>query len=186
MRPDSSMQRPALCAAADAERQAAGHDRILRCVHMNGKSAARGDTVSERELRTSRVLDASRERVFRAFSDPSQLVQWWGPKGFSNTFSEFDLRPGGAWRFVMHGPDGANFPNESVFVEVVPPERVVFKHISSPQFEMTITFEEYAGKTRIGWRQVFNTAAERQRVAKIAVEANEQNLDRLTAQLRNG
>ena len=81
----------------------------------------------------------------------------------------------------MHGPDGANFPNESVFVEVVPPERVVFRHESRPRFEMTITFEEHDAKTRVGWRQVFDTAAERDRIATFAVQANEQNLDRLTA-----
>jgi uncharacterized protein YndB with AHSA1/START domain len=144
------------------------------------------DEKSERELFTFRVLDAPRERVFRAFSDPSQLVHWWGPKGFHNTFHEFDFRPGGTWRFIMHGPDGANFPNESVFVEVVPPERVVLKHISGPQFEMTITFDELGGKTRVGWRQVFDTVAECQRVAKFALEANEQNLDRLAMQIGTG
>jgi uncharacterized protein YndB with AHSA1/START domain len=145
---------------------------------MSEKPAAE-NSGSDRELFTSRVLDAPRERVFRAFSDPAQLVRWWGPKGFTNTFHEFDLRPGGTWRFVMHGPDGVNFPNESVFVEVVPPERVVFNHVSGPRFEMTITFEEHDGKTRVGWRQSFLTVDDYQRVARFAVPANEQNLDRL-------
>lgn len=86
---------------------------------MTEKPAVHGESASEREPVTSRVLEAPRERVFRAFSDPAHLERWWGPKGFTNTFHEFDLRPGGNWRFVMHGPDGADFPNESVFVEVV-------------------------------------------------------------------
>jgi uncharacterized protein YndB with AHSA1/START domain len=141
------------------------------------------DSGSDRALVTSRVIDAPRDRVFRAFSNPAHLVHWWGPKGFTNTFDEFDLRAGGKWRFLMHGPDGENFPNESVFVEVIPPERVVFKNISGPEFEMTITFEEYDGKTEVGWRQLFNTSAEFERVAKFAVEANEQNLDRLAKQV---
>jgi uncharacterized protein YndB with AHSA1/START domain len=141
------------------------------------------DSTVDRELATSRVIDAPRERVFRAFSDPTHLAQWWGPKGFTNTFHEFDLRPGGTWRFVMHGPDGGNYPNESVFQEVVEPERVVFQHVSAPHFEMTITFAEEAGKTRVGWRQLFNSADERERIARFAVDANEQNLDRLKAHL---
>jgi uncharacterized protein YndB with AHSA1/START domain len=146
---------------------------------MTEESAVHGESVPDRELVTSRMIGAPRERVFGAFADPEHLAHWWGPKGFANTFHEFDLRPGGRWRFVMHGPDGTDFPNESVFVEVVPPERVVLRHISAPKFEMTITFEDHDGKTRVGWRQVFDTAAECQRVAKFAIEANEQNLDRL-------
>ncbi|MFC5523482.1 SRPBCC family protein [Polaromonas jejuensis] len=141
------------------------------------------DSFADREPVTSRVLDAPQARVFQAFSDSDQLARWWGPRGFTNTFEEFDLRPGGAWRFVMHGPDGTNYPNESVFVEVVPRERVVFRHHSGHEFEMTITFAEQAGKTRLGWRQRFDSAAECQRVASFAVEANEQNLDRLQALL---
>src|SRR5262245_45640054 len=92
-------------------------------------------SASDRELHTSRLLDAPRERVFRAFSDPTHLARWWGPKGFTNTFREFDFRAGGAWRFVMHGPNGADFQNESVFVEVRPPEQVVLRHVSKPHFE---------------------------------------------------
>ena len=134
-----------------------------------------------RAIATSRLIEAPRDRVFEAFRDPAQLAQWWGPKGFTNTIYEFDLRPGGNWRFVMHAPKGGDFPNESVFVEVVEPELVVIRHDSTPPFELTITFAEEDGKTLVGWRQVFQTNDERDRVAKFAVEANEQNLDRLAA-----
>ena len=139
--------------------------------------------VSDRELVTSRVLNASREQVFRAFSTPDHLAHWWGPNGFTNTFHEFNFKPGGTWRFVMHGPDGTDFQNEITFLEVVLPERVVIKHMNNPKFELTINLKEENGKTRIGWRQVFNTAEERQRIAKYAVDANEQNLDRLEKEL---
>jgi uncharacterized protein YndB with AHSA1/START domain len=148
---------------------------------MNEKPGAGSESTADRELVTSRLIDAPRERVFSAFGDPAHLAQWWGPKGFTSTFHEFDLRSGGTWRFTMHGPDGGSYPNESVFVEVVAPERVVFKHVSGPQFEMTIAFAAKGDKTVVGWRQVFNTAAECRRVAKFAVEANEQNLDRLAS-----
>jgi uncharacterized protein YndB with AHSA1/START domain len=131
----------------------------------------------------SRLIDAPRERVFKAFSDRAHLTRWWGPKGFTSTFHEFDLRPGGVWRFVLHGPDGINYANECVFTEVVAPERVVFDHVSDHHFQMTITFATQGNKTLVGWRQLFDTAAERQRIAGVVVEANEQNLDRLAAEV---
>lgn len=148
------------------------HDAIQMCLILD-----------EREFVHSRLIDAPPERVYGAFSDPLRLARWWGPDGFSCTFSEFDLRPGGAWRFVMHGPDGQNYPNQSVFREVVAPERVVFEHLSDHHFEMTITFADHGGKTLVGWRQVFDTAAERERIAASVVPANEQNLDRLAAEV---
>ncbi len=150
---------------------------------MSARPPAPQEPESGRELATSRLLDAPRERVFAAFRDPARLARWWGPKGFRNTFQEFDLRPGGRWVFVMHGPDGVDYPNESVFVEVKPPKRVVLRHVSSPRFEMTITFDDERGRTRVGWRQLFETAAERSRIARFAEVANEQNLDRLAAEL---
>lgn len=139
--------------------------------------------MSDREIVTTRLIDAPRERIFAALSDPNHLTRWWGPKGFTSTFHEFDLRPGGLWRFDLHGPDGARYPNESVFVEVARPERVVFQHVSGPQFEMTISLAEQAGKTALTWRMLFPTAAECARVKRFAVDANEQNLDRLEAEL---
>lgn len=150
----------------------------------NDKSASGPDSTADREFVHSRLIDAPRERVFKAFSDPARLARWWGPHGFSSTFQEFDLRPGGAWRLVMHGPDGANYPNESVFVEVLAPDRIVFEHLSEPHhFQMTITFAAQGDQTMVGWRQVFDTAAERQRLAGVVSQANEQNLDRLAAEV---
>ena len=141
------------------------------------------DSPSDRELTTSRLLDAPRERVFRALSDPAHLARWWGPNGFTNTFHEFDFRPGGAWRFVMHGPNGGDYVNESAFVDVRPPERVVLQHLSPPRFELTIALADDGGKTRIGWRQRFESAAVCERIRALATPANEENLDRLEAEL---
>jgi uncharacterized protein YndB with AHSA1/START domain len=129
------------------------------------------------------VLSAPRERVFSAFSEAGQLAQWWGPEGFRNTFHEFDLRAGGAWRYTMHGPNGADYLNESVFVEVVKPERIVIEHVSGPRFRLTITLTAGAGRTRLTWRQRFPTAADCDRIKALAIPANEQNLDRLEARL---
>ncbi len=138
---------------------------------------------TDREIVTTRVLDAPRELVFKAWTDPDRLVQWWGPKGFTNTFHEFDMRPGGIWRFVMHGPNGVDYQNKSVFVEVVNPERIVFDHVSGPRFQVVATFAEQAGKTKLTFRMRFESAAECDKVKAFAVEGNEQNFDRLEAQL---
>lgn len=147
---------------------------------MTGKSTA------DREFVHSRLIDAPQARVFQAFADPSQLARWWGPDGFTSTFKLFDLRPGGFWRFVMHGPDGTDYPNENVFVEVAAPERVVIEHpAQSHHFVLTITFAAQGDKTRVGWRQVFDTAEHRERVAEVVAKANEQNLSRLAAEVRN-
>ncbi|MEX2546095.1 MAG: SgcJ/EcaC family oxidoreductase [Phycisphaeraceae bacterium] len=138
----------------------------------------------EREIVSARVFNAPRERVFEAFSDPGHLSQWWGPKGFSNTIHEFDLRPGGAWRLTMHGPDGADYQNESVFVEVVKPEKVVFDHCEPiHRFQMTMTFSQENGRTKLTWRMCFESAQECARVKSLVGEANEQNFDRLEEHL---
>jgi hypothetical protein len=76
-------------------------------------------------LSTARVLSASPAQVFAAFAQAERLAQWWGPEGFTNTFTQFEFKPGGRWVFVMHGPDGASYPNESVFREIQPAARIV-------------------------------------------------------------
>jgi uncharacterized protein YndB with AHSA1/START domain len=139
---------------------------------------------SDRDIVSTRTFDFPRERVFEAFSDPSRLARWWGPKGFTSTVHEFDLRPGGTWRFTMHGPDGVDFPSESVFVEVVKPERIVFQHVSEDhRFDMTVTLDEQGGGTRLTWRMRHASAGECARVKRFVVDANEQNFDRLAAEL---
>jgi uncharacterized protein YndB with AHSA1/START domain len=144
----------------------------------------RQGSLSDREIVARRVLDAPRERVFEAFAGPNRLTRWWGPKGFTSTFHEFDFRPGGTWRFVLHGPNGVDYQNKSVFVEVVKPERILFQHVSGPQFQMTLTLDDHPGKkTALTWRMLFETAAECDKVKSFAVDANEQNLDRLEAEL---
>ena len=146
--------------------------------------ASIGARPADREIVSTRVFAAPRERVFRAFSDPQVLARWWGPDGFTSTFQEFDFRPGGAWRFVMHGPDGADYRNASDFIEVVSPERIVLEHLRPMhRFQMTMTFAEEAGKTRLTWRMVFESVAELERVRAFIPGANEQNFDRLQAQL---
>jgi len=118
-----------------------------------------------------REYDAPRGLVFSAFTDPNHLAQWWGPNGFRTTTLSFDMRPGGVWRFVMHGPDGRDYQNRITYEEVVPPERIVYRHgggddVEPVQFRQTITFEDLGGRTRIVWRGDFPSASERDRVIK--------------------
>ena len=118
-----------------------------------------------------REFDAPRDLAFAAWTDPEHLAQWWGPNGFTTTTHSFDFRPGGAWRFVMHAPDGRDNQNGITFEEVVPPERIVYRHgggedVEPVQFRQTITFEELGRRTRMTWRGDFASAVERERVIK--------------------
>ncbi|ERE00393.1 hypothetical protein O166_14475 [Pseudogulbenkiania ferrooxidans EGD-HP2] len=131
----------------------------------------------------SRDIPASREQIFAAISSPERLARWWGPAGFSNTFDVCEFQTGGRWSFTMHGPDGKNYPNESVFAEVAEPEKVVVEHVSSPAFRLTIALETRLGSTRVIWSQLFEDAGQAERLASIVIPANEQNLKRLEAEV---
>jgi len=136
------------------------------------------------ELVTTRLFDFRREEVYAAFSDPSALAAWWGPLGFSNTFQTFDFRPGGVWRFVMHAPDGSASEHECVFLELVAPERIVFRHLRAVhEYQATVTLAEQGAGTSLVWRMVFDSVEEYERVKPFVLTANEQNLDRLQAYL---
>ena len=140
------------------------------------------DRDDDRTLATSRLLPFHREAVFAAFREPQRLARWWGPAGFANTFEAFDFRPGGRWKFVMHGPDGKDYRNESTFRETSP-QRVVIRHDSAPGFTLYAALAEEGRSTRLEWRQVFDTRELREQLAAVCIPANEQNLDRLEAEL---
>ena len=143
---------------------------------------------STREILVTRELAAPRELVWAAMTDPEQVIHWWGPRGFTTAIEQMDVRPGGVWKHVMRGPDGTNYPNESVFQEVVPPERLVFAQGGhreggpSINFVSTWTFDTVAsGKTRVTIRMVFPSADARNLVVREfgAIEGAKQTLERL-------
>lgn len=134
-------------------------------------------------FRTSRTFHASPKDVFAALQDPQRLARWWGPSGFTNVFDVFDFRPGGAWVFTMIGPDGTRYANESVFKAIEPYQRVVIEHVCPPRFALTITLTPIDSGTRLVWEQAFEDAALAESVRHIVEPANEQNLDRLSAEL---
>lgn len=132
---------------------------------------------------TSREIPAPAGQVFAAFRDAARLARWWGPTGFWNNFSCCEFRPGGRWVYVMHGPNGGKHPNESVFEEIVAPSRIVIRHVSGPRYRLTIGFVPAGAGTRVTWSQVFEDDAMAARIRHIVVPANEQNLDRLAAEV---
>src|SRR5829696_2646707 len=151
--------------------------------------AAAAASTADREIVLSRELDAPRELVWRAYTDPAHLPNWWGPNGFTNTVYEMDVRVGGRWRFMMHGPDGTDYPNRIVYQEVVRPERLVFLHGEDVDddpgaFHVTVTFDDLGGRTRVTQRMLFATAAQKKGVEQFgAVELGKQTLDKLAAYL---
>jgi uncharacterized protein YndB with AHSA1/START domain len=151
------------------------------------------ENTSDREIVISRVFDAPRELVWQAMTDPKHVANWWGPRGFSTVTEEMDVRPGGAWKHVMIGPDGARYPNKSIFKEVVKPERIVYTHGGGREgggrgatFVATWTFEALAAdKTRLTMCMVFPSAGDRDYVVKEfgAIEGGKQTLARLAEHL---
>lgn len=136
------------------------------------------------EIVSSRVVNASRELVYRAWTDPNHLKNWWGPAGFTNTFHEFDLSVGGKWRFIMHGPEKGNYPNECEFIKIEKPDLIAWKRHSKPIFQVVATFEEVASnKTKIVFKMLFNSEEECRKVKAFAVDKNEENFDRLENEL---
>jgi uncharacterized protein YndB with AHSA1/START domain len=137
-----------------------------------------------RDLVSSRSFPFLREAVFEAFRNPARLAQWWGPAGFTNTIHEFDLRPGGRFRLTLHGPDGSDYENDKEFLEVLAPERVVFRHLQPMHsFTMTMTWAEDAGGTRLTWLMSFDSI--RDEVHGFIAKANEENFDRLESHLKS-
>lgn len=134
------------------------------------------------EIVTTRWLAAAPERCFRAFSDPAQLARWWGPAGFTNTVPEFDFRAGGRWRIMMRGPDGAEYPNESEFLEIVPDKFIACLHLGPMhRFWLRMTYAPENHGTRLTWRMRFATTEEYAKMNDFVSAANEQNFDRLAS-----
>jgi uncharacterized protein YndB with AHSA1/START domain len=130
-------------------------------------------------FRTRRVLPFTPQQIFEAFARPELLSRWWGPNGFTNTFEVFEFKPGGDWKFVMHGPDGTNYQNENVFVRVDPPSTLVIQHVSAPRFVLTVMLAAHEGGTALSWDQALEDRAVAAAIKHIVEPANEQNLDRL-------
>ncbi|MFM9281154.1 SRPBCC family protein [Paenibacillus jiagnxiensis] len=155
-------------------------------------SKSSGNTITsviDREIVVNRLFDAPRELVFTTWTDPEHLTHWLGPKGFTITVQEFDVRPGGVWRYIMHGPDGTDYLNKITYREVVSPEKLVYSHGDGDEdesFRVTVTFAEQGKQTELTMRMQFKTVEELEQVVKEygAIEGAKSTFDRLAERLK--
>ena len=149
---------------------------------MKDKTA--NNTITNRELHVTKLLNASVESVWEVWINPEHIANWWGPNGFTNTIHTMDLTAGGEWRLTMHGPDGKNFPNKSIFVEIVPVKKIAFQHFN-PNYIATIVFTPEGKETLLDWTMKFETPELYETVVKVfkADVGLKQNVEKLTAYL---
>ncbi|TDW52201.1 uncharacterized protein YndB with AHSA1/START domain [Flavobacterium sp. 270] len=141
-------------------------------------------TTPESEIVTTRILNFPQELVFKAWKNPELLKNWWGPKGFTNTFHEFDFREGGNWTFTMHGPDKGNYENEVEFIKIDEPNLIAWKRYSKPLFQILTTFESiFENQTKVVFKMLFETAEECNKLKPYVVDKNEENFDKLEVEL---
>ncbi len=154
---------------------------------MTNSEGEPAQTTADREIVISRVIGAPPQLVFEAFTAVRHLTPWWGPAGFTTTTRSFDWRVGGAWDFVMHGPDGTDYQEWITWTAIVPGERIAMLHGESREdpntFESVLTFEPDGEHTRIEMRTVFPTKEARDRAVEKshAIEGGEQTLANLAA-----
>ena len=142
---------------------------------------------SDREIVITRLLNAPRELVFEVWTNPKHVDNWWGPTGFTNTTKKIDVRPGGEWIYIMHGPDGRTYDNRVRYVEIVKPEKIVYLHDTGKdndpsEFQSIITFEVISRKqTKVTLKSIFKTKEARDFVVREfgAIEGAEQHLAKL-------
>jgi len=132
------------------------------------------------ELVMSREFDAPRELVYEMWTNPEHVAWWYGPRGFTVTTESMDVRPGGSWKFVMHGPGGWEHENHLVYSVVEPPSRLCFSN-KDPKFDVEISFEDVGGKTLLTYRTIFDTVEFRNLIVNEyrAEVGLRQSLDRL-------
>ena len=148
------------------------------------------NSTADRELNITRELNAPIELVWEVWTDPEHLAKWWGPDGFTNTISKMDMKPGGEWDLVMHGPDGTDYKNKTVFREIVKYKKIVYDHVSGPKFIATITFEQRGNKTFLHWHMLFETKEQFIQTVKtfkadIGLKQNVQKLELYLANMKH-
>lgn len=138
------------------------------------------ENTENRELRISRTIKDPIELIWKVWTVPKHIANWWGPNGFTNTIHKMDFQEGGEWKLTMHGPNGTNFPNRSIFKEIIVHKKIVFEHFN-PHFTTTVIFESKGEKTQIDWTLLFDTEEMRETVIKAhkADEGQKQNLEKL-------
>lgn len=144
------------------------------------------EPVESRSDLRHKFIPANPAEVFAAMRDPERVARWWGPAGFTNTIQKYEFAPGGRWLLTMHGPDGTNYPNESRFTRVVRDQVFEIEHLNGHHFVLTLELCPQAGGTDVVWRQTFDTTEQYQRLEEFVAMANQQNLERLAAEVLRG
>jgi uncharacterized protein YndB with AHSA1/START domain len=135
---------------------------------------------ADRILQITDTLNAPIELVWQVWTIADHVANWWGPNGFTNTISVMDVNEGGEWRLTMHGPNGTDYANRSIFKEIVPLKKIVFEHYN-PHFMATVLFEPYGDKTHLSWTMLFDTPEMYETIVKVhkADEGQKQNVEKL-------
>lgn len=144
------------------------------------------EPIDSRSDARSKFIAASPAEVFAAMKDPARVGNWWGPDGFTNTIHTFEFTPGGRWLLTMHGPDGKDYSNESRFTRIVADRLFEIEHLSGHHFLLTLELKPQAEGTYVLWRQTFDTVEHYNEIAQFVAAANEQNLERLAAEVLRG
>lgn len=132
------------------------------------------------EMRQVSLIEAPIDKVWDVWTNPVHIAKWWGPNGFSNTIHKMELYRGGEWLLTMHGPDGKNYPNRSIFLEIIPKQKIVFEHFN-PHFITTVLFEQKDRITELDWSAVFDSPEMFGIIVKThkADEGQKQNIEKL-------
>lgn len=140
---------------------------------------------SLRRLSITRLLRAPRELVWEVWTNPDHIKHWWGPDGFTNTIHKMEVKEGGTWEFIMHGPDGTDYRNKNLFVKVVPGKKLVYNHVTAPHFTATITMESQGEDTLLTMTSLFESEDQLKKVIEVfkADEGMKQNVGRLETYL---
>ena len=141
---------------------------------------------ADREIVITRLLNAPIELVWEVWTNPNHIKNWWGPNGFTNTITKMEISPEGEWDLIMHGPDGTDYKNKSIFKEIIPHQKLVYEHVTGPKFTATIQFEKQGEQTYLRWQMLFDTKEELIQTVKAfnAAEGLKQNVDKLDAYLK--
>lgn len=144
------------------------------------------ENTENRELRITKTLKAPIELVWEVWTNPDHIANWWGPNGFTNTIHTMDVNEGGEWTLTMHGPDGTNYPNRSIYREIIPLKKIVFEHFN-PHFITTVLFEANGNETIMDWTGLFDSAEMLDIVIKAhrAKEGQKENVEKLELYLAN-
>ncbi|MGN8068209.1 SRPBCC domain-containing protein [Mucilaginibacter sp. 22184] len=133
-----------------------------------------------REMRITRTFKAPVELLWEVWTDPAHIINWWGPNGFTTTIHKMDFKEEGEWNLTLHAPNGTNYPNKSIYKEIVLLKKIVFEHFN-PHFFTTVLFESKGDETQVDWTMVFDNAEILETVVKVhkVDEGLKQNVEKL-------